>query len=561
MTATGNTLFQRLRRLAALPALVLGLTTLGVVTATPAVAAAPFNDNIASAAPIPLGNNTTTTLDATLETDEAAAVPTDCGDVDNSVWYTYEADDNNVLKIDTLATAGTDPDLDTVVSVFTSSTPGTPTIASLSPVRCNDQNGVTDENLSSVQFKMTSGTKYFIQLSNYVGPGHGTAEGPVNLNLSKAAAPGNDDIAGSTTLIAGTPATSTTAFSTLEATEGETTPCFDIYDSVWFTWTAGTDTLADVEAIGSSANLSTTVNVYRNTSATIAGLVPVGCGGTDVQFSATNGTTYYVQVSDNGNQAGHGVPGARQVLLSTGTPPTNDDLVAAQAVGSPSTTAIDNTFATVEASEKQPTGSGCSDATRSVWFKYTPSASGTFVAETQATGNPDTTLAVYSGPAAGPTPANLVEVACDDDGGPVRLSRATLPVTAGTTYYIQAGTFAEKGSFQLHLTNSADQPVAVPAAATTTKLTVPKKVAAGKKATIKVAVSTAAGAPVGGTVTVTVKGKATTLTLANGTATFKTGKLKKAGKITVTASYAATSTTLASTATAKIKVKKKPGKH
>jgi len=62
-------------------------------------------------------------------------------------------------------------------------------------------------------------------------------------------------------------------------------------------------------------------------------------------------------------------------------------------------------------------------------------------------------------------------------------------------------------------------------------------------------------------VTVTVKGKATTLTLANGTATFKTGKLKKAGKITVTASYAATGTTLASTATAKIKVKKKPSKH
>ena len=76
---------------------------------------------------------------------------------------------------------------------------------------------------------------------------------------------------------------------------------------------------------------------------------------------------------------------------------------------------------------------------KSVWFRYTPAANATLVADTVGS-DFDTVLAVHRGTALDA----LTEVACNDDidrpGGNYR-SRAEFAVTAGQTYYVQVGGF------------------------------------------------------------------------------------------------------------------------
>ncbi len=73
----------------------------------------------------------------------------------------------------------------------------------------------------------------------------------------------------------------------------------------------------------------------------------------------------------------------------------------------------------------------------SVWYKYTPTATGWLAVDT-LTSNYDTVLEVYSGSAASPTFGALTSVSCNDDGGGFIQSYLNVPVTAGTTYYIVA---------------------------------------------------------------------------------------------------------------------------
>ena len=93
--------------------------------------------------------------------------------------------------------------------------------------------------------------------------------------------------------------------------------------------------------------------------------------------------------------------------------------------------------------EPAPTCAG--SFSRSIWYVFTPSASGTATLRTDAPGATvsDPVMAVYTsgGGAGGP----FTQVACDDDGGPGFASQVTLDVTAGAQYWIQvskAGTSA-----------------------------------------------------------------------------------------------------------------------
>ena len=155
----------------------------------------------------------------------------------------------------------------------------------------------------------------------------------------------------------------------------------------------------------------------------------------------------------------------------------------ASTISSPSTTSIDNTYASVQTGETQPVGATCGDATHSLWYRYTPSATGQLLIETLSGSSPDTTLAVYSGPATGQTFPGLTQVACDDDAGPGLLSKITMPVTAGTAYYIQVGTLHLAETFQLHL-----------ASGTSTNLTAS---AAGQTVTLQAGVVPISGTPAG----------------------------------------------------------------
>ena len=109
--------------------------------------------------------------------------------------------------------------------------------------------------------------------------------------------------------------------------------------------------------------------------------------------------------------------------------------------------------ATVEAGEPTPS---CGTIGKTVWFRYTPAASGTLIADTIGSGF-DTLLAVYRGSTLG----GLTQVGCNDDidnAASNLASKAQFAVTGGQTYYVQVGGFKGQsgvpasGALTFHLT-------------------------------------------------------------------------------------------------------------
>ncbi|MEE9295992.1 MAG: hypothetical protein V3W34_13650 [Phycisphaerae bacterium] len=102
------------------------------------------------------------------------------------------------------------------------------------------------------------------------------------------------------------------------------------------------------------------------------------------------------------------------------------------------------------------------DVNRDVWFRYTPSSSGTLTADTCGS-TLDTVLSVYSG-----CPGNEIdELTCNDDspacGASSSQSQVTLTVTGGTTYYIRvSGNGSASGAFVLNLSGPACSDPTIP---------------------------------------------------------------------------------------------------
>ncbi len=100
--------------------------------------------------------------------------------------------------------------------------------------------------------------------------------------------------------------------------------------------------------------------------------------------------------------------------------------------------------ASKEASEPEP----CAELVRTVWYIYTPPADTFLLADTVGSSG-DPALAVYTGT----TLATLVNVACDDNGGPGDDAEVSFNAIGGTTYYFQVAQqsrFSNVLSFNLH---------------------------------------------------------------------------------------------------------------
>ena len=191
------------------------------------------------------------------------------------------------------------------------------------------------------------------------------------------------------------------------------------------------------------------LGVYRGTA--LDALTEVACNDdidnaaedlrSRAQFAVTAGQTYYFQVGAYSDQTNPVVGGNLTFnLIATVVEPAGDRFAAPVATGAlPFTRAgLDTHGASSEANEPVPT---CAKLGKSVWFRYTPAADATVVADTVGS-DFDTVLAVHRGTALGA----LTEVACADDidrAGDNLRSRAQFAVTAGQTYYVQVGGFAE----------------------------------------------------------------------------------------------------------------------
>ena len=108
--------------------------------------------------------------------------------------------------------------------------------------------------------------------------------------------------------------------------------------------------------------------------------------------------------------------------------PSNDDIVNAIVVsGTPYSDTVDTSEASVADGD-----SGCGAAT--VWYTFTPTTDGAY-AFTTIGSDYDTMLALFEG-----SPGNLTLLACNDDAVGLQ-SAIKRDLTAGTTYYIAAGTY------------------------------------------------------------------------------------------------------------------------
>ncbi|OWY61846.1 hypothetical protein B7486_61610, partial [cyanobacterium TDX16] len=333
---------------------------------------------------------------------------------------------------------------DTTLGVYTGNSVG-----GLTEVASSDDAAGCPDSRSRATVNVTGGTTYRIAVAGYQG-----ASGTFTLTSSFVGPPANDAF-GSAQSITGTSGTEngTTVLATRQS--GEPNP-FSFLDkgSVWYGWTApGTGTVTFDTC--TAASYDTTLAAY--TGAAVNALTTVAsnddsntCGNgsarSQISFAATGGTTYRIAVAGFTEGGGTFTLTWNQVV----PPPANDAIANAQTItGITGTTNGTTAGATFEGTEPQHFPDLAD--TRSVWYSYTPSASGTLTLDTCATAT-DTGIAVYTGT---PNSASTPLASNDDDGGcpsatfPARVS---FPVTSGTTYRIAVVTFdiaADGGPFTL----------------------------------------------------------------------------------------------------------------
>lgn len=149
-----------------------------------------------------------------------------------------------------------------------------------------------------------------------------------------------------------------------------------------------------------------------------------------------------------------------RIALGGGDPgptgPANDNFanritVAVPAAGATRTVTGSNVDATAQAGE--PFHANVTSARNSVWWRYTPTVSGSITITTAGSGF-DTVLAVYTGSSVGA----LSSVASNDDSGGLQ-SSVTFSGTAGTQYQIAvAGYSNAAGNIRLNVTGGSPTP-------------------------------------------------------------------------------------------------------
>ena len=254
---------------------------------------------------------------------------------------------------------------------------------------------------------------------------------------------------------------------TLEAGEDPNIAERPASHTVWYSWTATQRGQVTIDT--TTSGFDTLLGVYTGTA--VNALTEVASNDdnspdttSSVTFNVTAATTYRIRV------------GGFDPVVDIGTvnlhvneilPPANDDFANAIVVSGPtvSRTGDTNVAATLEPGE-EPSVTGF-PAGASVWYRWTPAASGAVTVDTAGSGY-DTVLAVYTGGTVGA----LSGVASDDDAPPAQTSSVTFNVNGGTAYSIRVDGFdGRSGTVNLHVAPAAPGPTvaAAPTGVTATE--------------------------------------------------------------------------------------------
>jgi PKD domain len=147
---------------------------------------------------------------------------------------------------------------------------------------------------SPVTFHASANTTYYIQVGNYF------SSGTLNLSVSAVPPPANDDFS-SASVISPSSLPFTDSESALASTTeaGEPSPSCapsPISNSWWYSFTPNS-----TGSFTATTSSGTWVTTAAYTGSTLSGLSEVACrseGGAVLTFHATQGTTYYLQISD-----------------------------------------------------------------------------------------------------------------------------------------------------------------------------------------------------------------------------------------------------------------------
>jgi type VII secretion-associated serine protease mycosin len=442
----------------------------GNVDPTPAVrtwTAPPANDAFSAAATISgsSGSVTSTNTMGSLEPGEPAHAGVGGG---MSVWYRWTAPSNGRVVFDTIGST-----FDTVLAVYTGAS-----VEALSEVASNDQAYGT--NWSKVSFVTSAGVTYQIAVAGYPWPR--VARGTFTLTWAPPVPGAPDTVPPSVRLTAPADRATVAGDVVLAADAGDDVGIARVeffvsgvlagsdaaapYQLTWSTRTFPNDGYTiEARAVDTSGNMTwslpRTVFVDNSIPETIIDSGPSGNttsrDATFIFYSSASGARFECTLDGapwsacsspkTFNGLGDGAhtfsvrainaagtldpsPATRTWTVSPPPPaPANDLFVNAAAIGAASGSASGTTVgATREPGEPYHYAS---TGSTSIWYRWTPSASGTAVFDTIGS-NFDTVLAAYSGSSL----TSLTRLASDDDGAGSRASRVSFPVTAGTTYHI-----------------------------------------------------------------------------------------------------------------------------
>jgi hypothetical protein len=322
---------------------------------------------------------------------------------DRSVWWEWTA------PSDGRATVTVSAPFDWVAGVYTGSSVG-----SLTTVRSADSGTMT--------FGATAGRTYRIAVDSWSD----YYSGPIDLSVSLADAPRNDDFDDAVALVGSSPdATGTNVNATRQNYEPAHAGSTALH-SVWYQWRAPASGEATIDPAGSS--FDTRLAVYSGWW--VGSLSPVVSSADGaVTFEAVAGTVYRIAVDGDGD-----VTGSIALSVEQAPPPApaNDAFSAAQTLTEAGTQYWQADGTNVGASKEsgEPDHAGNTGGA-SVWYRWTAPQDGTLTLSTWSSGF-DTLLGLYTGDAVG----GLTQVAADDDSSEYGSSVLNADVTAGTTYWI-----------------------------------------------------------------------------------------------------------------------------
>ncbi len=248
---------------------------------------------------------------------------------------------------------------------------------------------------------------------------------------ARAAPPANDNFSSARVIDPnGLPFSESVPIDEATLEPGEPSGCYLAGKSTWYSFTPTSSGVLRAD-IGGSTFFDRILYVYREDGSGLSGLSTVACaspyynGLSAAKFGVEAGKTYYLQVG--GFYASS--TGTLKLSVQAIPPPPNDDFASAKPVASiPFSDSVDTSAASVESGEPTPS-CGYGQSAGTVWYAFTPAASGSFSASVPYSGF-WSQVAVYKGSGLG----SLTQLGCRTFG-----SLLTFRADAGSTYYLQIG--------------------------------------------------------------------------------------------------------------------------